>query len=90
MHSVEVGATRLALNAEYERVHIRKVKFVAGIGLAGVSNCTEYTLEIFACRRVAVLAKSSFFRLHGAIFGLRVPKWEENLRTGIGEGPVDA
>ena len=69
MRSVELGATRLALNTEYERVHIRKVKFVAGTGVAVISNRTEYTVEIVGGRRVAVWAKSSFFRLHGAVFG---------------------
>jgi hypothetical protein len=75
-------------------VTIRKSDLVDLVGVVAISNCTRCRLEIAEAEkrqpaRQAILrtAKRSFFRLHGAVFGLRVPKWEENLRAGTGEVP---
>jgi hypothetical protein len=59
-------------------------------GVAAISNCIEYTVEIPAPRGFTNPAKSSFFLLHRAIFDGRVPEWEENREAGIGDVPVEA
>ena len=78
-------------------VTIRKSEVVDLVGVAAISNCTRCRLEIAATEKrqparqtILRAAKSSFFRLHGAIFGVRVPKREGILRVGIGAVPVEA